>query len=1208
MPPLPLPPAPVASFKHPLHRWLVIVIVSLLCNVWVSLPTRAAGFLWNWRPSAAQLQSWSSSDPLAVRPGGPLLSFKVALDGSRSLPPIEIVSEIWIDIPWERAAPREAPAASWGSRGNWHGTPFAEILIRPVQPSKVSGRARCLSSITLRVGGGGAESVRVLSVEGGPREPFLNPAAARSLAASDRPESSPETSALPRPQGLNTPLARLNVSRDGIVRVTEAFLAAQGLDFSQAAPSNLHLLCRGLELPILVEGAQDGRFDPQDAVVFYGQKCAIRDRDVWNGGDFTDTNVYWLYGDGTPGLRMASVAADPTHGYPIASDFPSTQVFEVNNWYDWADHFRPNRDLWYWGPGLWYSPGSPASQDVTLALPSPAAGGTCSVQVFMAGFNAVTHQLHGMMNGAAPTAGADPGTYPGHALGTVSWSFDGSLSPSGSNTLELSVPASQTVSDYQILDKIAVTYRRQTVADQGALLLTDDDADRRYEVSGFASAPYSLLLGDPDPATGLYRPSVLAGASFGSGTCVFELPASGGASRSLALASTTSPPDSVAACASRDLSDPSLGCDLLVITHPELHPQGQDDAWQAFLARKRASLDVTVADIQEVYDNYSYGLLDPTAIRSFLQDAAARWAKAPRYVLLLGDATYDYKNYLSTPGFQNLVPTMMVEDTSDYVYMGFNATDSWYADVNGDGFPDMAVGRIPAASYADLAGVLQKLAVYDGQDSTADWAKSAFYVADTYRQPWEQEFELFSTQLQNTMTVSPWVNGHVYFHDPPYNGADYDAVAAAVRPWFTQCGIMHYDGHSGMTFWGYHDGILSANPVRGGSSDVDLLPDFDPAGTSAPLPFVVNSSCYNSGVQWSYRSLMEDLFLRPDRGSIGSLGYSGLAYSEEEEVATLGLYTSAFGWQKERTTGDLAEVARMTLPAADSRAVFSNILLGDPSMRLKLPAPLPPARLDAAPADGTVFLAWPASPAPVDHFVLYRSTDGGQTWGALAQPGSSDLAYVDSAVQNGATYTYVLKAWDSAGFEGPPSPEATATPAAGLCAIQCQAAVPAVIPVGQPAGFHGEAQTTSCLGPPDFAWDFGDGGAAGSADATHAYTSPGLYAWALTVSREGALCTKSGTIRAVVPPTVSSVHKLHDPFRIKIGGAGFQAGAAAFVGGSALESVNVKSDRKVILRGGAALKALFPADTFVAIRIVNPDGGEVTILFNRTTREWRSGG
>jgi chitodextrinase len=812
------------------------------------------------------------------------------------------------------------------------------------------------------------------------------------------------------------------------------------------------------------------------------------------------------------------------------------------------------------------------------------------------------------MNGASPTAGADPGVYSGHALGTLSWSFDGALSPTGNNSFDLSIPSSQSVSDYQILDKITVTYERRTVAEQGALLITDDDADRRYEVSGLSSAPYLFLLGDPDPLTGLCFPSALTGASFASGTLTFELPAAGTTSRTLALASTTLLPGSVAACASRDLSDPSLGCDLLVVTHPDLHPQGQDGAWRAFLARRSAAMAVTVVDIQEVYDNYSYGIFDPTAIRTFLQDAAAQWAKVPRYVLLAGDATYDYKNYLGSPGFKNLVPTMMVEDTSDYVYMGFYATDAWYADVNGDGFPDMAVGRIPAASYADLAGVLQKLAVYEGQDASGDWAKSAFYVADTYRQPWEQQFELFNNQLQETMTIAPWLNAHVYFHDPPYNGTDYNAAAAAVRPWFGQCGLVHYDGHSGMTFWGYHDGILSANPVRGTSSDVDLLPAFDPLGPSMPLPFVVNSSCYNSGVQWSYRSIMEDLLLRPDLGSIGSYGYSGLAYTNEEETVTRSLFADAFGWDKERTLGDLEEAGRFALPSSNGRAVFSGILLGDPSLRLKLPAPLPPARLDAVPADAAVFLSWPSPPSPVDHFVLYRSSDGGQTWGTVTAPASGDLAYVDTEVQNGTTYTYVLKSWDPDGFEGAPTEEATATPDAGLCAILCQATVPSVIPVGETAEFHGEAQTTSCLGPPDFAWDFGDGTGAATADAVHAYGAPGSYPWSLTASRESASCTKSGTLRVVVPPTVVSVKKLQNPFRIKIEGTGFQADATAIVDGSPGTAVTVKSDQKLVLKGGSSLKALFPPSTFVSIRIVNGDGGEVSVLYDRTCDCWQPGG
>ena len=73
-------------------------------------------------------------------------------------------------------------------------------------------------------------------------------------------------------------------------------------------------------------------------------------------------------------------------------------------------------------------------------------------------------------------------------------------------------------------------------------------------------------------------------------------------------------------------------------------------------------------DIESIYNTYSYGLFDPTAIRSFLTEAATVWGTPPKFVLLMGDASYDYKNYTGVPDNKNWVPTMMFEDLGDSTY------------------------------------------------------------------------------------------------------------------------------------------------------------------------------------------------------------------------------------------------------------------------------------------------------------------------------------------------------------------------------------------------------------------------------------------------------------------------------------------------------------------------------------------------------------
>jgi hypothetical protein len=129
------------------------------------------------------------------------------------------------------------------------------------------------------------------------------------------------------------------------------------------------------------------------------------------------------------------------------------------------------------------------------------------------------------------------------------------------------------------------------------------------------------------------------------------------------------------------------------------------DAARALAEHRRGQgLRVQEAPLDEVFSEFGYGEENPQAIRDFLSYAYHRWEKAPRYVVLLGDATYDFKDYLGT-GVVNRVPPLMVMTT----YLQ-TASDPVYAAVNGDDLlPDLAIGRLPAATVEELRTMVAKI-------------------------------------------------------------------------------------------------------------------------------------------------------------------------------------------------------------------------------------------------------------------------------------------------------------------------------------------------------------------------------------------------------------------------------------------------------------------------------------------------------------------
>jgi hypothetical protein len=91
----------------------------------------------------------------------------------------------------------------------------------------------------------------------------------------------------------------------------------------------------------------------------------------------------------------------------------------------------------------------------------------------------------------------------------------------------------------------------------------------------------------------------------------------------------------------------------------------------------------------------------------------------------------------------------------------------------------------------------------------------------------------------------------------------------------------------------------------------------------------------------------------------------------------------------------------------------------------------------------------------------------------------------------------------------------------------------------------------------------------------------------------------------VPPPVVNAVVKVTAPFRLKLLGSNLQDGLSVTIGGTLWGTtadptrVKRKSASEVLLKKGASLKALFPAGTPVPVRVVNPDGGETTVIYTR---------
>jgi hypothetical protein len=1005
---------------------LVFVVLSALCVFSVSAEKMKLA----WTASESDVLLWQSGFK-GTGPQGPVLSFKILSPLSSPTPDFKIISTEYFDlkeIP-DQLAPCD-DAFLWGQRGVYKNYPYIELLVYPLLKGADDKTAKILTSFEMEFPGIPRFDPSYADYNDCPSI-SLNPLFLNYWDSCRFKEERilPEQSTVLNLPQATTPIYKISVNQDGTVRLTKDYLDSLGVNLSAVPPVNFHLTSRGVEIPIvIVDIDSDNVFDSGDSIVFYGQKLNIRNRAIWNGGDFTDTNVYFLYGNNTAGLRMQNVDVSSSHpAFPTTQTFIANSFFEENTFMPWGTHMRPNGELWFWPPFLaYYVGGGEKSRTVSINLPHPVSNSdSITIKVEEGGMNNASHILDASLNSGSYSSLL---SFSGRTVAALTYSFvQSQLTPGGTNNLTLRIPSSQTEADNQILDSLTVSYLRTADIDNNTLLIEDQGGDKKY-VAGtssykFSAVPYIFDISQKDASTGLYLPKNAVNAQYSSGIVTFDA-AEQGIPRKFYMSSNTSLPLSIESISTRDLS---AGCDLLIITHPDFHPGGTDAVWQSYLASKASRYSVLAVDAQEIYDSFSYGIFDPAAIRDFLVYAHNNWTNPPSYLLLIGDGSFDYKNYMNDSTFKSWVPTMVIEDTTDYIEQGWYASDSWLADLNSDGYPDMAVGRIPVRTYTALEGVLNKIMTYEAQTIPSPWYKTQFFVSD--KNDGSLDFAGLNNTLKNTYAGSPYINLKVYYDDPPYNGTDQNACAAAIRDSWDDALLIHYAGHAGQwgttAFWGYQNGIFSLSPLRSGQSDLDLLPVISPP--SGRFPFVVNSTCYTAGFAYqAYPSLFESVLNASGKGAIGATGYTTLSYLSNQTEFADHFFEELYGLPKERIVGDAVENARFHLASSltESRSL---VLLGDPTLKLPLPTVPAPLNFTGTSGNQSASLSW-SYPAPApSSYDIYRSTDGGATF-SIRGSGITASPYLDSGLTNNQTYIYYAVSKNSDGFTSAPSQLAPVIP------------------------------------------------------------------------------------------------------------------------------------------------------------------------------------
>jgi hypothetical protein len=490
--------------------------------------------------------------------------------------------------------------------------------------------------------------------------------------------------------------------------------------------------------------------------------------------------------------------------------------------------------------------------------------------------------------------------------------------------------------DIVFVDWVEVGFHDTYIAENDRLRFSGDQAGTwEYHVDGFTASDIEAFdITDPVSPTHIISTTVES-TSIYTHTLKFEDTITDRREYLALTAAQRLSPLSIVQDTPSDLHSTSNGADYIIITHSDfaVHlPGDRDDIYDLESHRQSQGLRTMVVDVQDVYDEFSYGILDARAIRDFLAYAYQNWVPpAPSYVLLVGDGNYDFKNNLGNSPPNYVPPYLSRVDPS----LGETACDNHYVAVNGDDIlPDMHIGRLPVTSSAEASTVINKILDYEQPPPDGDWNQKALFVADNVPDD-AGDFVALSDDIVDNYLPGPYTDDQVYLNDycgPPTSPPTPCPAATAAIIEAINDGrlLVNYIGHGATVSWA-QERVFRADATR---NDIASL-------TNGPkLPMMLSMTCSTGYFHHTSSPCLDESLLRAeDKGAIASWSATGFGMALGHHYLDQGFFTAVFNDKQD--IGTATYLGKLNLYENTSGyhdLLDTYILFGDPFMKLNLPA------------------------------------------------------------------------------------------------------------------------------------------------------------------------------------------------------------------------------------------------------------------------------
>ena len=378
--------------------------------------------------------------------------------------------------------------------------------------------------------------------------------------------------------------------------------------------------------------------------------------------------------------------------------------------------------------------------------------------------------------------------------------------------------------------------------------------------------------------------------------------------------------------------------DLVIVTHPDLM-EGAEHL--AKIHEEYDGMNVLVTTQEKIFNEFSSGTPDATAIRWFMKMLYERNGKKPFYLLLLGDGSYDNRGILASSSVtvNNMILTYQggssVDESSSYT------SDDYFAFLDDDEISlgnvsaakmDINVGRIPATNMTELNAVISKIEAHIQNKNYGKWKNRIVLLADDNEESSAyQKFCEYSDNLAKKVNLyNPAMDVKklyldAYTRTTGSNGSRYYEVEDLIKE----------EVGNGVFFFNY----VGHSSIIGFSAEHVFTQNTARTIYNENCGFWFTASCQFAQYDGFAKSGGEDLLLNPNGGALGLVSSARVVFDNRNDNLNQAFFTHLF--ERDSTgmplrIGDVVRLSKQKLPNDSNKLAFCY--LGDPTLRLHYPS------------------------------------------------------------------------------------------------------------------------------------------------------------------------------------------------------------------------------------------------------------------------------